>query len=82
MVARSREVVGNLVVISPEVQQLTAELTPVVTEEPRRCASMDCEPIQHGDDMLAAKTPAYLNGHTRSRMHIDGSGGTKSAAIH
>lgn len=47
--------------IGPEVQQLTAELTPVVTEDPRRRTSLDFEPIQYGDDMFAAKTLAHLS---------------------
>jgi hypothetical protein len=43
---------------------------------------MDFEPIQHSDDVLAAKTLAHLNGHTHSRIHIDDGEGAKSAAIY
>ena len=68
--------------IGPEVHQLTAELTSVVTEEPPRRASMDCEPIQHRDDVLAAKALAHLDGHTFSRIHIDDGEGAKSATIY
>ena len=48
--ARSGDVDGDRVVRGPEVDQLTAALTPVVTEAPRRRASLDVEPIQHRDD--------------------------------
>lgn len=68
--------------IGPEVHQLTAERTSVVTEEPPRRASMDCEPIQHRDDVLAAKALAHLDGHTFSRIHIDDGEGAKSATIY
>ena len=66
--AWSREVDGDLVVIGPKVHQLTPELTPVVTAEPSRRASMDFEPIHHRDDVLAAKTLAHPMA-THSRVY-------------
>lgn len=67
--------------IGPEVHQLTAEFTTIVTEEPRRYSSVDLEPIQQGDDILATKTLAHLDSQTLSRKHIDHGEGAKPPTI-
>mgnify|MGYP001559982899 FL=1 len=63
----SREVEGDRVVIGPEVYRLTAEVTTIVIDEPRRNSSVDREPIQHGDDILTTKALAHLDSQMLAR---------------
>lgn len=62
-----------MVLIGPEIDQLTAKFTAIITEESPLCYALRSESIQHLHDVLATEPLAHHNGQALSGVHIDNS---------
>jgi hypothetical protein len=61
----------DLVVIGPQIDQLTTEFAAMIAEQPPWCTALRGEPIEYLHDMLAAEPLARLNGQVLSGAHVD-----------
>jgi len=68
--------------IRPQINELTAELTAIVAQQPGRRAALGGEPIEHIHHVLSAETLAHLNRQALSREYINHGQGAKPLPIH
>ena len=67
---RPRAVDLHLVLVGPEIDQLTAKLAASIAEESPWCTALRGEPIQYLDHMFATELLTHLNGHALSGAQV------------